>query len=560
MLTFVRRCCIDKSSSAQLTESINSMFKWYRSADVCYAYLDDVPSASCKSQEAKEDKIRNSRWFTRGWTLQELLAPREVLFYSQDWDLLGSRTEFADLISSVTRIQRRFLGTQDLNLASIAQKMSWAATRRTTRLEDQAYSLLGIVDVNMPLIYGEGSKAFQRLQETLIKVYPEDLSVFAWGNAVVGMPSDVSPEVARSTAPIPWKPPPANPILTGLLAPSPDDFAKSGNIIPCRSIIENFSRYSTRANGTPSVTGSGAVRMRLPEHCRIDAIFSWADPPISQVKPVFVHLLLCNKDGREESSGGFAICATRTGSGVFSRMSDLVYIPDPINCTAIFANALRQTATPVFARQPKFAFCDWDIVFRRLDVRCGEAESKSTSIGDGMSHAYNYGARVLRLGNREGQLCSMNYRLKKNGSPTREDKGFAIRLERGSFLLDAGPIKACLIPYHFTSGKQGIEAKVDGVKLKWYREPMESAVPLRDSGHLMVASGYSWTVKERPFPVVFINVERIQLTTGGFIDAVDIVVAPKGPGEAHVASPTVSGSSHGEKVLQWLLRKRSARN
>ncbi|KAK0655719.1 hypothetical protein B0T16DRAFT_424448 [Cercophora newfieldiana] len=145
---WVDTCCIDKSSSAELTEAINSMFKWYQNAKVCYAFLSDFP-ASADSNEALEI----CRWFTRGWTLQELIAPRDVTFFRQDW-------------------------TKPLRSIAVAQKMSWAAFRETTRVEDMAYSLLGIFDVNMPMLYGEGEKAFRRLQEEIIRS-TSDLSILA---------------------------------------------------------------------------------------------------------------------------------------------------------------------------------------------------------------------------------------------------------------------------------------------------------------------------------------------------------------------------------------------
>lgn len=153
------------------------MYAWYRSAAVCYAFLIDL---SPPTSRLNEEEFRNSLWFTRGWTLQELLAPQEVVFYSQEWVELGRRTELAELLSDITGIETRFLLGDDLSVASAAKKMSWAAHRSTSRTEDVAYCLMGLFDVNMPLLYGEGKKAFVRLQEEIARV-TGDHSVFAWG-------------------------------------------------------------------------------------------------------------------------------------------------------------------------------------------------------------------------------------------------------------------------------------------------------------------------------------------------------------------------------------------
>jgi hypothetical protein len=174
---WIDTCCIDKSSSADLTESINSMFKYYADAVICFAYLSDVHL----DKGTALGQLMSSRWFTRGWTLQELLAPRELTLYSADWGTVGSREEWKEQIAEISDIHFLALsgGAGSLKRFSIAQKMSWAARRITTRTEDMAYSLLGIFDVNMPLLYGEGEKAFIRLQEEIIK-NSDDQTIFAW--------------------------------------------------------------------------------------------------------------------------------------------------------------------------------------------------------------------------------------------------------------------------------------------------------------------------------------------------------------------------------------------
>jgi hypothetical protein len=176
---WIDSCCIDKRSSAELSEAINSMFKWYEGADVCYAYLEDVPA------NGGFDEVSMSRWFTRGWTVQELLAPKIVQFYSCDWTLLGTRSsedrKFTAWIYTITGIHSWFLLDRSrLEQASVAMRMSWAAERETTRLEDRAYSLMGLFKVHIPILYGEGlENAFERLQLEIIQK-TSDQSIFAW--------------------------------------------------------------------------------------------------------------------------------------------------------------------------------------------------------------------------------------------------------------------------------------------------------------------------------------------------------------------------------------------
>ncbi|KAF0315511.1 het domain-containing protein [Colletotrichum asianum] len=169
--------CIDKSSSSELTEAINSMFSWYFHSGVCFAYLSDIPTSG---QNFDADGISCSRWFARGWTLQELLAPKEVLFYAADWSLIGTRSSLAHYISSATGIDVKYFNSKSItSTASVGERLSWLARRETTRLEDMAYCMLGIFGISMPLIYGEGSRAFMRLQEEILKV-SDDHSLFCW--------------------------------------------------------------------------------------------------------------------------------------------------------------------------------------------------------------------------------------------------------------------------------------------------------------------------------------------------------------------------------------------
>jgi hypothetical protein len=162
-------CCIDKSSSSELSEAINSMFRWYRNAARCYVYLSDV-STSGSERDSGMLPLRNSRWFTRNWTLQELIAPPSVQFFSGEGELLGDKKSLEQQLHEITRIAIPALQGKPLSEFSVSERMSWAEKRTSKRKEDKAYSLLGIFDVHMPLIYGEGEKhAFKRLQEEISK-------------------------------------------------------------------------------------------------------------------------------------------------------------------------------------------------------------------------------------------------------------------------------------------------------------------------------------------------------------------------------------------------------
>jgi hypothetical protein len=187
---WIDTCCIDKSSSAELSEAINSMYKWYSEATECYAHLADVKYKCKPSRERPFDdhSFARSRWFTRGWTLQELIAPSSLWFYSSDWKFLSSRSTLFIELSRITSVPEYVFNAKGRRARtnvvqpqySIAQKMSWASSRETEREEDMAYCLMGLFDVNMPLLYGEGSeRAFLQLQEEILK-RSEDHSIFLW--------------------------------------------------------------------------------------------------------------------------------------------------------------------------------------------------------------------------------------------------------------------------------------------------------------------------------------------------------------------------------------------
>ncbi|KAJ4403177.1 hypothetical protein N0V91_006754 [Didymella pomorum] len=172
---WVDTCCIDKSTSDELSTAINSMFRWYQCASKCYVYLSDVSVPDDISDAepfpiAWQEAFRRSRWFTRGWTLQELLAPASVEFFSKQGKRLGTRVSLEQEIYEITQIPIAALSGQALSGFSVEDRMSWSARRTTTLKEDKVYCLLGIFDVFLPLIYGEGEAyATLRLKEEIQK-------------------------------------------------------------------------------------------------------------------------------------------------------------------------------------------------------------------------------------------------------------------------------------------------------------------------------------------------------------------------------------------------------
>ena len=190
--------------------------------DMCLAPLlsDALPS---RQGAIEHKKIIESRWFSRRWTLQELLAPQALQFYDQNWTIIGTQKSLADHISTAAGFAYPPTAT------SVAAKMSWAFKSETTRPENIAYCLLGLLDVNMPLLYGEGDKAFLRLQQEIIKS-SNDQFIFAW---------------TREDS-----------LFNGIIAYSPADFKDSVNVMPDEIPGLPQSPYSTTKLGIRDWTHS----------------------------------------------------------------------------------------------------------------------------------------------------------------------------------------------------------------------------------------------------------------------------------------------------------------
>ena len=304
---WVDTCCIDKNSSAELSEAINSMFKWYKNSAVCYAYLADVPDAT---DPLDNPAFAASQWWKRGWTLQELLAPPNVLLFSLNWALIGRRAFLQPEITRITGIHRKILAQKprELDFFCIAQRMSWASGRTTTRPEDMAYCLMGLFDIRMPILYGEGDKAFIRLQEEIIK-HSDDESIFAWRDAC-----DPTPQ-------------------TGLLATRPSAFGSS------RGVDMMMDDGSARA---PWILTNKGLSIALPLH-----------QPQQSEDGIFVAQLRCliaiaDKDGKSRSSipVGIYLKQLSTKGVHYHRVW-----PDRWAETAQTASPHSGSVVPVFIRQ-----------------------------------------------------------------------------------------------------------------------------------------------------------------------------------------------------------------
>jgi hypothetical protein len=287
---WIDTCCIDQTSSAELSEAINSMYQWYRQSAVCYAYLSDV---DCFEGKFISDGVigqghssfDKARWFTRGWCLQELLAPRNMQFYNRRWDYIGSKHSLKERISAITHIDEYGLFIPDLSVLSVAQRMSWAARRQTTRPEDIAYCLLGIFNINMPLLYGEGqARAFGRLQEEIMRS-TEDHSIFAWSGVGTDFGND----------------------MVGFLAPHPSAFSY-GKIDLC----ELPKRVIPAA--PLSITGRGICAQL---------------PLIYAGHPNYLAVIGCQKSGLSESYYAIPVTLLKELSDVYRRRSPDLRIVSP---------------------------------------------------------------------------------------------------------------------------------------------------------------------------------------------------------------------------------------
>jgi hypothetical protein len=300
---WIDTCCIDKKSSLEFSEAINSMYQWYQQADVCYVYLSDVDSGF------DSDAFMSSRWFARGWTLQELIAPSSLIFFNKAWVDIGTKSSLQEYISRRTRIPPSLLlGLSGPGSFSVAQRMSWASDRHTTKVEDIAYCLMGIFGINMPMLYGGGERAFIRLQEEILKI-SSDQSIFAWecGSAANG----------------------------GLLASSPAEFFESGDII--QSNLERSIGFSMTSRG---------ISLKVPMAIKS---YEGTITPTIVGKSTFLAVLDCQR--RNDDSHVLAVWLTKLNGTRQHFVRTNSSILEVVKLSEL--NFTQNNISDVFVRQPR---------------------------------------------------------------------------------------------------------------------------------------------------------------------------------------------------------------
>ncbi|KAI0877523.1 heterokaryon incompatibility protein-domain-containing protein [Hypoxylon argillaceum] len=527
---WIDTCCIDKSSSAELSETINSMFQWYQDAAICYAHLTDVPDDT--SQDSLLASLSASRWFTRGWTLQELLASSNIVFYTDNWQTLTTKLASVEILSTITGIDREYLEGAPLEAASAAKRMSWAASRETTRIEDMAYCLLGIFDVNMPLIYGEGKKAFKRLQEEIIKANPEDHTLFAWGNVaekITDIPYVLADKKkATELEEIPWDASKIAQPLSGLLAESPADFKDSGGFI-ISNIATKFYKHAPQGviTSLPQIQDKN-IRLQLPIHYnRYQVECYWKQPQIATLRNVAVAILLCCHEKSPNFLPGLLLrsCGGRSS---FNRTREICvrYNLLPVSIKPAIFNS-REMLNIGPPRQVRVA--PGDVMLRRY------VWGDKDTVGMGWrstlaSQAIPEGV-VNMCGVKDGPICFL---FNRNCQVSCRH-GFALKLERierdGESM--AG-ISVSIIPLDIGPPEK---AKFEPIKpdfgLKWNpRSQCIRAEVLPELGKVLKMPSDTVNFDILPFPVITIKAERILMNAKGsaadaFVDVLDIVVTER---------------------------------
>ncbi|KAH6853976.1 heterokaryon incompatibility protein-domain-containing protein [Chaetomium sp. MPI-CAGE-AT-0009] len=502
---WVDTCCIDKRSSAELSEAINSMFRWYEKAAVCYAYLADVQAQRGNSAESLHTALSRARWFTRGWTLQELLAPRKVRFYNRDWEYIGDKYNLHRTLMDITGIPDVYLVGSPLSTASVSMRMSWAAKRETSRIEDMAYCLLGIFNVNMPLLYGEGQKAFRRLQEEIMKAYPTDHTLFAWGR-IVDRPSGqvIKAEQLRGLKGIPWTEDGSRTHLKGLFAESPLDFQGAAGFSPWRGAGAFYTPTTSRTLGQllyPTVTGAG-VTLELPVLPDVLSymFYHWADGiKIAQPRSMVLAILLCQYMG--ETADFVLLPLYGWGDAQFGRTDDLVRFTKP-NFPADFiqmSRCLKVEARSIWGVPPAwgdFILCRWG----------DTAHYQKSVVLSSHGGVYMAEEGIISVPERENTdwLWILHCRLTK----TETSLGFGLVFARGKPQngYGLGPVSVSLVPL-FDDPK--VEGVVTSHGYTWISERSIRLGKFESLfGRFMATPEDTWYLDIAPFPLVEVHIRR----------------------------------------------------
>lgn len=171
--------CVDRNSCAAQSEAINSLAQIYRNCGRSIIYLEDLKSKLVEDEEVVE-RMAECRWIRNVWAIPQIVFSRVAFFYSSDWSLIGTKKSLLPYLSSRMGIDQEVLEDSDsLEEFSLARRMSWASDMTASRVEDFAYALVGLFDVSMSILYGEGQKAFLKLQEEIMGD-TDDFSLIAW--------------------------------------------------------------------------------------------------------------------------------------------------------------------------------------------------------------------------------------------------------------------------------------------------------------------------------------------------------------------------------------------
>ncbi len=522
------------------------MFRWYQTAAVCYAYLPDV-SATGDQQNIPsfESDFGQSRWFTRGWTLQELLAPKTIHFYSKDWSLIGTKVQLCSIISLVTHIDQKYLNGEDIGQASVSQRMSWASLRNTSRLEDIAYCLLGIFDVNMPLIYGEGSKAFQRLQLAIMRAHPEDHTLYTWG-MVVDKPSWIVSEETNSlwnTVPLPWKPPAERPEMMGLLASSPRDFQNSHLFVPSASATEFYLDFNA---ALPTQLGNGIIALDLPLAPIIyHYIHSRNKPKMTQLDRVRYVFLLCQHE--EDTTRLVALPLICHGPSLYSRSREIVCETYPNSWDPLYQKESIHIGQP-----PRLELQRDDIIFRRelFDSRAINISKDHYRFAPGRKIDYISYAHTIRDHHLSpGNFCWLELELKG------QRRGFRISLDR----VPADRKYKWSMAVGFVPFIMDGDEVVDMDGFEWY--PMEDVTSFpadRLFSRVLACPRDQWILEIDHFPCIIFQVEKLSLDDeqNTFVDVIDLIITARDPDKS--VEPVENQNPVNDGVFRRSKRQRKA--
>jgi hypothetical protein len=450
-----------------------------------------------------------------------------MVLYTREWQRIGSRFEFRDALSKITGIEVGYLcGTHALERASVSKRMSWAATRNTVRVEDIAYCLLGIFDVNMPLLYGEGKKAFRRLQEEIMKANPMDHTLFAWGK-IVDVPKRqiTDPLQLQGQQPIPWSTAAASEPLRGLFAESPKEFLHSGGFSPWRGTeaLYNPGRPTDKAMNTrtlqyyyPTVAGEG-VNIALPlQRARVLTTFHWPEPQITQPRVLEFAILLCEHG--PDRPPGILLPIQGWGDYKYGRTDELMYSTYTYNIYSFLEMRQHIRVEPQKHRDPQPA----DFLVRRW----GATWNHEASV-----YVYDSTLSIIKedifapAKGAVGQLWALYFRLTGNMALwTSDRRGFGIvvsRAEPEPIRPGVGSTSVSMVPLLLDDSTASDAMKADGFVWISRLDPQNDQSRLLFSRTMAVPVD-TWRLDVAPFPLVEVRVMRMSIGAGP-ADVVDVV-------------------------------------